>query len=138
LFSTETAAAVSKLYGLIKSIREESGDYHQSGQRADPHGIYFHDHRGKEIFWIGNWPQFWISTGNPIAFGVSKAVSPNVGKAFVESYKGNTMPFDDGNGEYTVGWVSKDEFAGLDAVDRIWSKIQPVLDAVTKASENEG
>jgi hypothetical protein len=50
LFSMETAAAVSKLYEPIEKIRKKSDIYNQSGQRSDPHGIYFNNHKGEESF----------------------------------------------------------------------------------------
>jgi hypothetical protein len=97
---------------------------------------YFVNRGSDEIFWFGNWPQFWRETGNPVAFGVNKEAPPTVRKAFAESYKGAKVPFDDGNGEYAVGWVSKDELSAPDSVERVWNQIKPVLEAVTKAGED--
>lgn len=134
LFSKETAAAVSKLYELIEKVREKSDGYNQTGQRSDPHGIYFHDSQNEEIFWIGNWPEFWRETGNPMAFGVSKTAPSSVRTAFGESYKGTKVVFNDGNAEYTVGWISEQDLSAPDAVEKVWNHLAPVLEAVSKAS----
>jgi hypothetical protein len=133
LFSKESAAAVSKLYELIEKVREKSEGYNQTGQRSDPHGIYFHGSQNEDIFWIGNWPEFWRATGNPMAFGVSKTAPSSVRTAFGESYKGTTVAFNDGNGEYTVGWISEEDLSAADAVEKVWSQLAPVLEAVSKA-----
>jgi hypothetical protein len=134
LFSEETAAAVSKLYELIDKIRDKSDGYNQTGQRSDPHGIYFHDSQNEEIFWIGNWPEFWRGTGNPLAFGVSRSCSPSVRAAFTKSYNGNKTDFKDENGGcYTVGWISEEDLSATDALEKVWSQIAPILEAVSKA-----
>ena len=86
------------------------------------------------LLYVGCWLAFWEDNHPfPICFGIeddAPVVKDAFKQAFANAYKTDAILF----GEWTMGWVPEEDFTGPDAVERIWSKLEPIWEAVSTAT----
>ena len=136
LFSNQVPNVLAHLQQVVDDIQERGSAFkvRREGSTALcplEYGLYFQTTQGKDTFWFGVWTLFWKEHGLPLCFGVNERWGAEIKNAFLSSYQGDTKAFKMG---YTVGWIDAATFGRTDVVDRIWSIIEPLVQATIASS----
>jgi hypothetical protein len=130
LFSNEIPTALSKLRKLVDDIQALSATYNvRPSNSKDEYGFYMYDAEGQKVFWFGLWLPFWQRHELPLSFGVAEKWPLTAREAFAKAYSGPTKQFD----KYAAGSVPQECFASDNAVDAVWQRVQPIMDAIRAA-----
>jgi hypothetical protein len=129
---------VFKLQELVEQLAkraEKKGYRVKRSKNAQESGFYLV--KDKDLpFWCGMWADAWEQEGLPLCFGVSDddvELMPNLRSAFCEAYKGTTKRV----GDYTLGWISQETLEGDQVLEKVWARLESILDEVNKAANRE-
>jgi hypothetical protein len=120
-----------KLQHLVKQIRKRAKKKYTVSLSQDSVESGFYLANGG--FWCGIWADAW-EQGLPLTFGVPDQAlgkMPTVLKAFQKACTEGTKRI----GDYTVGWVPQEMLEGDGALDKIWKRLDPIMDKVNKAAQ---
>jgi hypothetical protein len=136
LFSKEIPTALAGLQTLVDGVRDRAVTYNvrlSASRSLSPseYGLYFRSASGKDIFWFGVWMDFWRINDRPLCFGLTESSNPTARDAFLACYTGQTRSFQ----HYVLGWFDLETFSNENAVDEIWTRLSPLINATVAASD---
>lgn len=125
-----------KLNAVLEGLRQKAGAHVATKLYSDKDESGFYLQVGKRsLLFVGCWLAFWDAGHHyPLCFGVqdeSSHIRDAFQLAFREVYKQEAISFDD----WWMGWVSEEDLVGVDAVDEIWAKLEPIWNKVKAAIE---
>jgi hypothetical protein len=125
---------ILKINAVIEGLRKKAGKRATALEvHKDETGFYLKK-GSRLLLYVGCWLAFWEDNHPfPICFGIEDdvpVVKDAFKQAFANAYKTDAILF----GEWTMGWVPEEDFTGPDAVERIWSKLEPIWEAVSTAT----
>ncbi len=120
------------LFGLKQKVpKRNAGEL--TSETKDEFGFYLK--KGKrDLLFIGSWVAFWEANHRyPLCFGVQDD-DPKIKEAFISAlrieYESEAISFDG----WSMGGVPAEDFISVDAVDEIWSRIEPIWNSVRDAA----
>jgi hypothetical protein len=102
------------------------------GCNKEEYGIYC-TQDNKDVLWFGMWDELLQECG-AITFGVHERCNPKVIKAFSACCTQDKTKQIEGDGKWTVSWISNEVFESSDPVEQVWKELKSFLDAVYEAS----
>ena len=133
LFSRDFAEAFWRLLELIEQVRNKGRNY--KARSDGGMGFYFRSDGGANILWFGFWAGPWRDEGAPLWFGVSDGFPEWARDSFGEAYRGKTKRLETC---WTLGWVPQEDLESIDAAEKVWQRLDPILQAISRANPGAG
>jgi hypothetical protein len=81
----------------------------------------------KSLLWFGTWTDLWEDKDVPLCFGTAESMGPEVKRAFLAAYTGDTKTYGDED-LWTIGWITEDDLNSDDPASTIWKRLEPIVE----------